>query len=347
MERPVGVRVELLVAFVEAIDRQEERFRIADVYRHRQAEPAARLPHRIEPGVVHAHQLAGRSAVAQVESERLEDLHAHGARRLGLADLVGLPGRVAGLARPGPRRLGHRHEAAGERPVEARDRAGQIVARAAGQVDHGVQVDRVHRLHQLARRHARLLGAPPRHVRVKVDDRKPRALDAGLADVQHALRLKLGQREGRRGGGGLPARQRRRRRAAALGQWRDQHARRCRRHPLAPGIGAPLRPLPGPVRHLCYPSSRPRFASLQSRRDVQAGWHRHAFRAVCVGDEVRLVSSRSSAASSEARTRRSCRRRAGVPTAARCDARAGSHGRSPARVRALRASSCRTAPASG
>ena len=53
LKRPVGMIGELLVALVEPIDRQEERFRVGDVDGDRQAECAARFPHRIEAGIVH------------------------------------------------------------------------------------------------------------------------------------------------------------------------------------------------------------------------------------------------------------------------------------------------------
>ena len=71
-----------------------------------------------------------------------------------LRDFFRLPRGVAGFAGARPRRFGHRHEAARERPVEGRDRRRQVVARSAGQVDHRVQVDGVHGLHQFRRRHS-------------------------------------------------------------------------------------------------------------------------------------------------------------------------------------------------
>ena len=55
---------ELLVSLVEAVDRQEECLRIADVNRHGQTKTAAGLPHRIEPRIVDPHERALRTAVA-------------------------------------------------------------------------------------------------------------------------------------------------------------------------------------------------------------------------------------------------------------------------------------------
>ena len=52
VERPVRMVVELLEALVEAIDRQEERFRVRHVNRDRHLQRGARLPHRIEPAIV-------------------------------------------------------------------------------------------------------------------------------------------------------------------------------------------------------------------------------------------------------------------------------------------------------
>jgi hypothetical protein len=48
--------VQLLVALVEAIDRQEERLGVGDVNRDGEPERAAGFPHRIEPLVVDRDQ---------------------------------------------------------------------------------------------------------------------------------------------------------------------------------------------------------------------------------------------------------------------------------------------------
>ena len=199
VERPVGVRAELLVSFVEAIDRQEERFRIPDVHRDRQPETPAGIPHRIETRIVHLHQRAIRAAVPQIQAKRLEDLQAHRARGLRFRDLLGLPAGVAGLARARPGGLGHRDEPARERAIEAPDRGREIVAPSAGEVDHRAQVDRVHHADQIRRRHAAACRpGPRRYVAVKVDHREPRAIDVRFAHVQHALRLELRERQRRR-----------------------------------------------------------------------------------------------------------------------------------------------------
>ena len=91
--------VQLLVALVEAIRRQEERDRIGNVNGHRQVERRARLPHRIEPRVVDLHESSRRSALAQVEAERLQHLQSASAGPRGPFDLGRLELRVRRLVR--------------------------------------------------------------------------------------------------------------------------------------------------------------------------------------------------------------------------------------------------------
>src|SRR5262249_22660542 len=79
VERPVRMRAELLVAFVEAIDREKEGFGIAHVHRDRKSEAAAGVPHRIESGIVDFDQRPLRTAIAKVETEGLHDLQPDGA----------------------------------------------------------------------------------------------------------------------------------------------------------------------------------------------------------------------------------------------------------------------------
>jgi hypothetical protein len=57
------MRAEFFIALVESIDWSEECLRIADVHRNRQSQTAARIPHRIEPLVVHAHEFSRGAAI--------------------------------------------------------------------------------------------------------------------------------------------------------------------------------------------------------------------------------------------------------------------------------------------
>ena len=56
----------------------------------------AGFPHRVEPPIVDRHERTRGDLLAQVESERLEDLEAAGAKPMGPLDVVGL---IAGVGR--------------------------------------------------------------------------------------------------------------------------------------------------------------------------------------------------------------------------------------------------------
>ena len=56
VKRPVGMIVQLLVTFVEAVGRSEERDRVGDVNCDRHVELPARIPHGIEARIVDLHQ---------------------------------------------------------------------------------------------------------------------------------------------------------------------------------------------------------------------------------------------------------------------------------------------------
>jgi hypothetical protein len=166
---------------------------ITDMHGHRNPQPAARIPHRIKPRIVHAHEFSRGTAITQIQTKGLEDFHTDRARGFGLANFVGLPGRVAGLARAGPRRFGHGNETVWKRAIEVPDGGRELLTRPAGQVDHCVKVDGVHRLDELRGWDACALRRSPRHVAVEVDHGEPGTRHLSLLHVQHAFRLELRQ----------------------------------------------------------------------------------------------------------------------------------------------------------
>jgi hypothetical protein len=74
VERPVGVRAQLLVAFVEAVDGLEEGVRVGGVEHDEDAQLARALEEGGQPLVVHAQQGAFRAA--QAEPQILPNLQA-------------------------------------------------------------------------------------------------------------------------------------------------------------------------------------------------------------------------------------------------------------------------------
>src|SRR6185369_14939878 len=74
MKGPIRMRVELFVAFVEAIGRQEKCFRIRNVNGNGHIERAGRFPHCVESFVVDLHKRTGGYIFAQVKTESLENL---------------------------------------------------------------------------------------------------------------------------------------------------------------------------------------------------------------------------------------------------------------------------------
>ncbi len=97
-EVPVGVLAQLLVALVRGVERLEERDRVGDVDRHRQAELPRRRPQRVEAGVVHRHESA--PGVARPQPQELPHLEAARPRR----GAVPQPGRLhlPEVGAPGP-----------------------------------------------------------------------------------------------------------------------------------------------------------------------------------------------------------------------------------------------------
>ena len=67
---------ELFVSLVGVVDRMEESFGISDVNRYRNAEAAALLPDRIQPGIIHGNQLA--CLVLDAQAKIFQNLQASG-----------------------------------------------------------------------------------------------------------------------------------------------------------------------------------------------------------------------------------------------------------------------------
>ena len=104
VKRPVRMRVQFLKAFVEAINRQEKRFGVGGVNRDWHLVRACCLPHRIEATIINFDQLARRHILAQIQTERLQNLDAFGSELFRAFDLFGLKLRIIRLddfAEPG------------------------------------------------------------------------------------------------------------------------------------------------------------------------------------------------------------------------------------------------------
>src|SRR5918993_808135 len=71
VERPVGVRAQLLVALVVLVGREEERLGVGGVDGDGEARAAGRLPHRVEALVVHLDERPFRHLLAQAQPETL------------------------------------------------------------------------------------------------------------------------------------------------------------------------------------------------------------------------------------------------------------------------------------
>ena len=131
VEGPVGVVPELVPPLVRAVDGEEEGLGVRDVDVDGQAVRGARLPHRVEPPVVHLDERPLAAALAEVEAEGLQDLEALRPRPGRLLDRVGLELRVARVRALAPHRLRAGVEAARVRPVEGGDRLLEALAEAA------------------------------------------------------------------------------------------------------------------------------------------------------------------------------------------------------------------------
>ena len=134
MERPVRVIVQLLVALVEAIGRQEKGDRVGDMDGHRHVQLAARLPHGIEAGIVDGDEFAGGDVLSQIQSESFEDLQTPGTGSLGIGDGIGLDPGIARLQEPVVAGFGEGQESAGMRLVVACNGLRKALSKAAGEV---------------------------------------------------------------------------------------------------------------------------------------------------------------------------------------------------------------------
>src|ERR1041385_5242511 len=96
--------IQFLEALVETVDGKEESFRIGDVNRHRHIQRSARLPHGVEAFVIHFHEWPRRDVLAQVESQRFQDLQSSRPKFLSLSHLIRLNLTVSrGSGAPPPR----------------------------------------------------------------------------------------------------------------------------------------------------------------------------------------------------------------------------------------------------
>jgi hypothetical protein len=207
--------VQLLEPLVETIDREKEGLGIRDVYCDRHPQRPARFPHRVEAAVVDRDERPRGNLLAQVQPQRLEDLHAARAELVRAPDVVRLVARVVRPVGLAPPRLGERDESVGVRRLIGLDALLQSFPDAARQVDHRLEIHAIHHRQQLGgwRREPHLFtlfGRHPRRaeseVRVEIDDGISRARHARGRNLEHAARLEVLQIEDRRGGlGSLPA----------------------------------------------------------------------------------------------------------------------------------------------
>ena len=82
VERPVGPETQRVDSLIVAVHGREEGLGVGDVDHHRDSEFAALGPYRIDPGIVHRHDLA--VLVANRQAQRLGDLQAADAQPHGL-----------------------------------------------------------------------------------------------------------------------------------------------------------------------------------------------------------------------------------------------------------------------
>ncbi len=134
--------MKFLEALIETVDRLEECHRIGNVNRHRQPQGAARLPHRVEPPVVHLDQFA--SAVPQIQSQRLEHLQTARTVPFGLFHQVHLQLRISGLIGAAPPWFRKRDEAARIRTVEFVHGLPKTPSTTAGEIHQRANVAAVH-----------------------------------------------------------------------------------------------------------------------------------------------------------------------------------------------------------
>ena len=111
--------MQLFEPLVGRVDRPEEGHRIRDVNANGQLERGAGLPHRIETAIVDGHESSARTAIPQVEAQRLQHFQPARARRMRRLDLIGLKCRIPGLSRARPPGLGEGEKALRVCAIEA------------------------------------------------------------------------------------------------------------------------------------------------------------------------------------------------------------------------------------
>ena len=145
---PAGKHVQLEPALVVEVHRRPELRGIGHVNQHRDVQPGAGLPDRVEIGVVHLEARA--VGLARGQAEVLEDLQPDGAVLHALFDLRDralLPARAAGAL---PVDVDEQREAIRVAAVaDGLDRTLQPIAVAARQVVQDADVEAVHLLDQL------------------------------------------------------------------------------------------------------------------------------------------------------------------------------------------------------
>ena len=201
VKRPVRMMPQLFPSLVEAIHGREEGVGIGRMNEHRQLQFPSRFPHGIEARIVDFHQRPGLPLLAQIQAQNLQHLHSHGSRLLATLDLIRLPLRKAGLANSVVGGLYAVEETAPVALLQIADVLPQTRSVAAGQVDHGAQVDLVHPgdhgIDAAQCQLGRAAGARPwqrrSHMRVNVDHGVFRASHGVLGHHQHAAGLEIFQ----------------------------------------------------------------------------------------------------------------------------------------------------------
>src|SRR6187401_781270 len=112
VEGPIGMRVQLFEAFIEAIDRREEGFGIGGVNRDRHVVSGTGFPHWIEALVVHLDQRPAVEFFTYHEAERLEYLESTRTCLMCPHDLVALKFCVSWLGHARKPGLGENDEPA-------------------------------------------------------------------------------------------------------------------------------------------------------------------------------------------------------------------------------------------
>src|SRR5437870_10411152 len=151
MKRPVGVGVEFLVTFIEAIDWQKEGFWIRDVNRHRHIQSACRLPHFIKAPVVYFDERPGLNLFAKIEAQRLKNFQSLCSHPTGPLNLIGLKVRIIRYGNLVVPWLNEDNEAIRMRYLPVTNRFFKQGSVAPGQIYHYADILTVHHLQDLLR----------------------------------------------------------------------------------------------------------------------------------------------------------------------------------------------------